>query len=300
MSTLPLALPPELDDLVIDHLRDDKHTLISCAFVNRSWLRSSRHRLFEKVALVDNNSETFLELAALPLATFLSCIRSLTSRHNKFFTDLLPRLPILPSLKSLHLDYIDGNGVSEAALTRLTVVFPHVTELDVSNTIGFCRLPNLIIVIARFLQLRRLLINASFVDVDAAAILHYPAAPPALELIHIHFGPSSDDPFHHIAVWVGAAQKPCAIRSLEMGILQRQSLPSVCNLVRTLGPELHALSLNLIYHVTAADIETHLDLSQNTNLQDLTVHIGLRALPFALGVPTRSMGAPHRTTILHD
>jgi hypothetical protein len=81
--------------------------------------------------------------------------------------------------------------------------------------------------------------------------LHYPAAPPALELIHIHFGPSSDDPFRHIAVWVGAAQKLCAIRSLEMGILQRQSLPSVCNLVRTLGPELHALSLNFIYHVTA-------------------------------------------------
>ncbi|KAJ7359097.1 hypothetical protein DFH08DRAFT_403306 [Mycena albidolilacea] len=272
------TLPTELDDLIVDHLRDNKHALIACALVNKSWLLSSRHRLFEKVILVDDNSKTFLELAASPLATFLSCIRSLIDMHSKFFADLLPRLPIFPSLKDLHLHYIDVNGVSEIALTQLGAVFPHVTELNVSNTVRFCRLHDLFIIVARFLQLRRLSIKCSFLQEDVDAISHHPPVPPALEVVRVHSKPGSDDPFPHIAAWLGAAQGPSAIRALELGLLKRQSLPSVGNLVRMLGPDLHALSLNLMYQITTADIETHLDLSRNINLQDLTVHVGLRRL----------------------
>ncbi|KAJ7869123.1 hypothetical protein B0H14DRAFT_3440824 [Mycena olivaceomarginata] len=252
------TLPTELDDLIVDHLRDNKHALIACALVNKSWLLSSRHRLFEKVTLVDDNSKTFLELAASPLATFLSCIQSLTNMHN------------------LHLHYIDVNGVSETALTQLGAVFPYVTELNVSNPVGFLRLHDLFIIVARFLQLRRLSIKSSFLQEDANAISHHPPVPPALEVVRMHSTPGSDNPFPHIAAWLGAAQGPSAIRALELGLLKRQSLPSIGNLVRMLGPDLHALSLNLMYQITTADIETHLDLSRNINLQDLTVHVGLR------------------------
>jgi hypothetical protein len=183
------------------------------------------------VTLVDDNSKTFLELAASPLATFLSCIQSLTNMHSNFFADLLPRLPIFPSLKDLHLHYIDVNGVSETALIQLGAVFPYVTELNVSNPIGFLRLHDLFIIVARFLQLRRLSIKSSFLQEDSNAISHHPPVPPALEVVRMHSTPGSDNPFPHIAAWLGAAQGPSAIRALELGLLKRQSLPSIGNLV---------------------------------------------------------------------
>ncbi|KAF8901760.1 hypothetical protein CPB85DRAFT_1438963 [Mucidula mucida] len=37
--------PPELIDLIISHLVDDKATLLSCALVHSTWTRTSRHYL---------------------------------------------------------------------------------------------------------------------------------------------------------------------------------------------------------------------------------------------------------------
>ena len=37
------TLPPELDDIILDHLHDDRAALASCALVRRSWLPTVRY-----------------------------------------------------------------------------------------------------------------------------------------------------------------------------------------------------------------------------------------------------------------
>ncbi|KAJ7146644.1 hypothetical protein C8R44DRAFT_757924 [Mycena epipterygia] len=68
-------IPVELQDLIIDHVHEQKQTLSTCGLVCKTWLRSSRHHLFGSVTLCDYNWEEFLLLES-PLATFATSIES--------------------------------------------------------------------------------------------------------------------------------------------------------------------------------------------------------------------------------
>ena len=49
-SRLPI-LPPEIIDMIIDDLHEDKITLAACSLVCRGWLSASRHHLFSRIML---------------------------------------------------------------------------------------------------------------------------------------------------------------------------------------------------------------------------------------------------------
>lgn len=51
MSDIPCTLPPELIDIVLDHLHDDKLTLTQCALVSRIWVSASHYHLFLRTTL---------------------------------------------------------------------------------------------------------------------------------------------------------------------------------------------------------------------------------------------------------
>ncbi|KAJ7646408.1 hypothetical protein DFH06DRAFT_1210502 [Mycena polygramma] len=55
-SRMTVDLPPEIEELVADHLCDDKATLGSYGLVCKSWLGSSRYHLFGDVLLHSGNS----------------------------------------------------------------------------------------------------------------------------------------------------------------------------------------------------------------------------------------------------
>ena len=58
-------LPPELIDMVIDHLYDDKVSLASCALVAKSWLNTSRLHLFHDLIIFhDRAPEPFRAFTA--------------------------------------------------------------------------------------------------------------------------------------------------------------------------------------------------------------------------------------------
>ena len=50
-------LPPELDDLIIDHLYDDWRALACCALVRRSWLPRSRYHFWHELRLACSDDE---------------------------------------------------------------------------------------------------------------------------------------------------------------------------------------------------------------------------------------------------
>lgn len=73
LHTMPMAglnqgrgrLPPELVDMIIDHLYDDKVTLATCTLVAKSWLTASRLHLFYEITVFhDRSSQPFGKFAA--------------------------------------------------------------------------------------------------------------------------------------------------------------------------------------------------------------------------------------------
>jgi hypothetical protein len=50
-STSLHQLPPELTDVVIDHLHDDRNTLLRCSVVCSTWLQPSRYHLFYDICV---------------------------------------------------------------------------------------------------------------------------------------------------------------------------------------------------------------------------------------------------------
>jgi hypothetical protein len=62
-------LPPELCDMIVDHLHDNKAALANCTLVCRSWLRAARYHLFDSIYI-------HLERDLDALEHFLAYLRS--------------------------------------------------------------------------------------------------------------------------------------------------------------------------------------------------------------------------------
>ncbi|KAF8216888.1 hypothetical protein K438DRAFT_1797991 [Mycena galopus ATCC 62051] len=280
--------PPELHDVIIDHLHDQKRVLGTCGLVNKSWLRSSRHHLFGSVTLRDDSWKDFLQLLESPLATFPQSIEALTVSLSDddeetaiSFHDLVSQLRGLPTaLRRLRLENV---LVTETTAASLGTMFPDVRELDLYQ-VGFDTPWHMATLVSRFLRLRTASVYPVFLKDGDLQVSHYPEIPRNLERLRLRLGVSAPGPFPEVARWFDAGETPPAIRVLEIGILDAASLHSVGNLLRVLGPELHDLNLKLMYHVTSDDVRTHLDLSRNANIHSLTIHLSLRRFQRASSV----------------
>jgi len=155
-------------------------------------------------------------------------------------------------------------------------MFAEIRELDL-HQVAFDTPRDMAALVSRFLHLQTASMSPLFLrDGSEFQVSQYPGIPRHLERLRLRLGVSTPGPFHEVAHWFHAEEGPPAIRVLELGILDAQSLPSVGDLLCALGPELHDLDLKLMYHVTADDIRTHIDLSRNINIHSLTIHLSLR------------------------
>jgi hypothetical protein len=276
--TSSLDFPPELQDLVVDHLHDQKHSLATCGLVSKSSLRSSRHHLFGSVSLCDRNWEDFVQLLGSPLATFTQSINSLTisvsdyDTHTPASSSNLNRVILLlrtfhepapcflanvlrefPALRSLRLEDCHWTGVTETTTNSLVAMFPNIAELDL-HLVTFLSPPHMAVMVSRFSQLRKASINPLFLQHEPTTfeLSHYHEVPRNLAHLRLQLDLASNNlRFNEVAPWFHSNPP---IRVLELGILDAQSLPSVRNLLRALGPQLLDLDLDLMYHVTAGTI----------------------------------------------
>ncbi|KAJ7161798.1 hypothetical protein C8R43DRAFT_947313 [Mycena crocata] len=301
-----LDFPPELQDAIIDHMHGDKSALGAFGLVNKSWLRSSRLHLFESVTLRDHNSQKFLQLARSPHATFVHSIDSISISRSRddadlgvSFNELISQLPPFPALRCLRLSHIHWTGVSQTSVDSLAVLFANITQFDL-HLVTFDTPHQLFALISRFCRLQRTSLNANFLSIPSTQLLvDAPEVPSSLEFMRFRTGlNTTSNPAGHLAAWLCSSDRSPAIRVLELGIVAATSLPSVGALLRALGPELHDFDLGLMHHVTAAQIATHIDLSQNISLKRLTIHLSLRRFLSATATqhaPWALLAAPRST-----
>ncbi|TCD62469.1 hypothetical protein EIP91_006817, partial [Steccherinum ochraceum] len=63
-QTHPISpLPLELIDLILDHLYDDRASLVACSTVSKLWLSGSQHHLFHTIHLISRSPDHSLEAA---------------------------------------------------------------------------------------------------------------------------------------------------------------------------------------------------------------------------------------------
>jgi len=274
-----LEFPPELHDLIVEHMHGHKEALGTCGLVSKSWLRSSRYHLFGCVGLRNHNWKSFLELVASPLTTFTQSINVLDilQPNEESFDELIPRLPEFPRLKRLRLDNVYWAGVSNTTANSFVAKFRNVPQFDL-HLVTFNSSQQMATLISRFSRLQKTSICPIFLGDGIAPLLSDDfAVPRNLEHARLRLpaAPSGGLRFNQIVAWLHAGDTPPPIRILELGILGPTTLPSAGNLLRALGPDLHDLDLKLD-RLTAGDIQTHVDLSRSTGIQRLTIHFSLR------------------------
>lgn len=128
-----MRLPPELFDLVIEHFRNDKLTLVACATVCSEWRTRSQHYLFDTVILTSTDSPytpaNFLDL--LESNPYLGTgVRSLVVQAGEGSLMSSPRKHLslktltifgqrLPNLRSLWLRGICWSPVYDSSASQV-------------------------------------------------------------------------------------------------------------------------------------------------------------------------------------
>lgn len=164
--------PPELIDVIIDHLYWDLTTLRTCSLVARSWLPSSRYHLFRAITLSPKLASSgkhtevvFMELLTSPFCTFHTFVRRLQInlgpvRTTQWFLDSSDNLSSLSSINTLHVAFLSLAELGQEGMSKISGIFRHVTCLQLDELLDFTPI-ELRNFLDPFQELNDLYINAS-------------------------------------------------------------------------------------------------------------------------------------------
>lgn len=138
------GFPPELHDLILDYLWDDRESLNACSLVCHAWLPTTRLHLFRTVAFRSAEHFRRLERALAapapspriaPFTQYVQCVtlskpkRHMCSNHG-WLPERLPRaLGSLCNVRTLHLAHWDAPDLGDRVVESLIAFFPRLTTL---------------------------------------------------------------------------------------------------------------------------------------------------------------------------
>ena len=136
---MSLPLPPEILDLIVDHLHDEPTTLRACCLVSKSWIPRTRRHLFARVEF--RSSRLFkLWMKAFPDSSNSPAhyTRSLDLAHFSDATspqvlDFICSFPLLEDLTLLFSLYDDFNDDDEWDVPPTAPKFTGSLYVDGSN-----------------------------------------------------------------------------------------------------------------------------------------------------------------------
>jgi len=107
-TAMPYSLPPEILDIVIDHLHDEPTALRACCLVSKSWVPRSRTHLFAHVELTDTSVEPWMKAFPDPLNSPAHYTRTLTIHDHQLIAVVGPvvanRICTFPFHNVVHLN----------------------------------------------------------------------------------------------------------------------------------------------------------------------------------------------------
>ena len=122
-TAMSSSLPPEILDLIIDHLRDEPTTLRACCLISKSWVPRTRIRLFDRVEFSSSGPTLKSWIQAFPSPSN-SPTHYTRSLHLSYFAVL----NVLPWIHSFN--HIVELGVVSVGADRRQISFAQLRGLS--------------------------------------------------------------------------------------------------------------------------------------------------------------------------
>ena len=128
------SLPPEILDIVIDHLHDEQTALRACCLVSKSWVPRSRMHLFARLEFTHKSVEPWMKAFPDPLNSPAHYTRILTLRGHQLVAVAgpVPRIRAFPFRNLVHLSIhseSNGSGGNRVSLVPFHGLSPTVKSL---------------------------------------------------------------------------------------------------------------------------------------------------------------------------
>ncbi|KAJ7503632.1 hypothetical protein B0H11DRAFT_1853160 [Mycena galericulata] len=265
ISTVP-RLPPEIQEIIVDLLFDDKDALRTCSLVDQAWLHLSRRHLFASVHLLKDRCESFRDLCHSPHGTVAPYISALSISSPKdadymnesasFFLDLVPHLPCLPTLTSLEICSLSWKNASQQCLSSMASCFSNLTELCI-HLVEFNDSQQVSVLLSCFQMLEKISIGATFATEDQASSSIPPPNLRHLRVLNLRMGLHGTGAFRDIISWFIPTNGLPAIQAFSIASLDVNLLLVVGSLLQELGSTLKDLDIWFMNTVTVAELNTH-------------------------------------------
>ncbi|KAH8105315.1 hypothetical protein BXZ70DRAFT_1004826 [Cristinia sonorae] len=281
-----MRLPPELNDLTLDHLHDDKAALARCALVCRDWTHSVRHHLWNTIQLKATMEDITLKLVhplATPEIAFhvrnivvasespIGKVRGETDMH--ILHHILSLLSHHPHLQSFTLRNItfspnvcDGDSCTALRLPSIRKLSIVDVAFDALQDVQWlwCMFPS-----ADRLQLDRVWwtpwSNSRVNNVNPCQ--HTPR--PSYKEFALGHCCSRDT----VAKWLLGMSPSLDIQTLRLPLVGIHDV-FLADLLRGIGVSLHHLEMGSLGHVkNSTRYKAYLDFSANTELKSISIGV---------------------------
>lgn len=197
-TSLP-HLPPEVVDVILDHLASHPRTLRRCSVVARAWLPRSRHHLFRRLSISTSQLYRFLARCELFGPAVVSLVFRASRRWHHVITALLCDRARC------------GSFLSYTSLTSLQLTGLHFPALDQLDQLiaAFPRLENIY------------LLDITWNKTQSTSALNYSAA--FSRLRHLSLSARDLDPF---LAWLGG-QDLAVLESFSLTLLDGNSTAQI-------------------------------------------------------------------------
>lgn len=251
LPTVP-RIPPEIQQMIVDLLSDDKDALRTCSLVDQAWLHLSRRHLFASVHLLKDRCESFRHLCHSPRGTVAPYISAISISSPKdadymnesasFFLDLVPYLPPLPAVTSLEISSLSWQDASQQCLSFMARCFSNLTELCI-HLVEFRHSQQVLDLLSCFQMLEKISIGATFATEDQASSSIPPPNLRHLRVLRLRVGMHGSGAFRDIISWFIPTNGLPAIQTLSIAALDASLFLVVGSLLRGLGSTLKHLDI---------------------------------------------------------
>ncbi|KAJ7448881.1 hypothetical protein B0H11DRAFT_338478 [Mycena galericulata] len=270
-----ISLPLDLLDPILEGLKTDRATLLTCSMVCRTWFAFARRHLFRTVIIKPSKTARFLDLLRTPGPGTLTHITSVLKSIDFPGLDRLPHVypptgsdwqyttyvgAILQMMPDLH-----WLRIAKTYWPNLhpTPGFSSLVQLDLDGVI-MLNLAMLIAVITPLGALEALRLDVSVIQSSTLVPKPIDQQLQRLNSLDCH----RVDNAGHFFAWLAAHSPMPPITSLRLGDRISLEAPQVLSLIRSTYGTLHSLKVHMFSSQVLPDI-----LSAHTHLQTVTLYL---------------------------
>ena len=252
---MSIILPPETIDTIVDHLHDDKTTLLACS-LSKGLLQSSRYHLFSELLIKPRTGDLFplLDLLSTPSGTIAPFVRRLVFDNITSYVfhygvpDVahairnMPRLASrLPLVNSLRFSNFDFEHLPQEISIQLFSHFRNFRDLEL-HSLHFFRFSEFVDLVCSFPSLKRLSIKWVTWTLNGRTIQTLGRASPLIgwHIFEVAGKSNSKD----LADWLSAHDPPATVHSLYYDAKSAKEKRSFRSLLRQTGPSLQRLQIS--------------------------------------------------------